>query len=78
MGCTSSTSSGKRGRTGAKLYYFDGYGRAEFIRMALWAGKVPYEDVRLSPEQFGKLKGEGFFPTGSIPIWVSEDGETLN
>ena len=35
-----------------KLYYFDIYGSAEPIRMALWAGKHKYEDVRLDEAKF--------------------------
>ena len=64
MGCTSSD---KRGRTDSakpKLMYFDSYGGGEAIRMALWAGKIAYEDKRLSQEEFGKLKASGFFPNG--------------
>ena len=33
-----------------KLYYFDGKGRAEAIRISLHMAKVPFEDVRLSQE----------------------------
>ena len=31
-----------------KLYYFNVYGRAEAIRMALWKAGVDYEDFRLN------------------------------
>jgi glutathione S-transferase len=50
-----------------KLYYFDLYGRAEGIRMLLNHAKVEFEDVRLSPEDFGKLKNEGKFEFGQVP-----------
>ena len=47
-----------------KLYYFDGYGRAEPIRLLLWFIEEEYEDVRLTGEEFGKLKAEGKFEFG--------------
>ena len=50
-----------------KLYYFDVYGRAEPIRMLLWHAKQEFEDVRLSPEDFGKLKEEGKLEFGQVP-----------
>ena len=76
MGCTASNE--KRGRTKPKLIYLDFYGRAEHIRMALWAAKIAFEDIRLSMEEFAKLKGEGKFPSGAVPVWETEDGECLN
>ena len=57
-----------------KLYYFDLGGRAEGIRAMLGHGNFQYEDVRLTPEQFGEKKQSGFFPLGSAPVW-EEDGE---
>ena len=42
-----------------KVYYFDGYGRAEGIRMLLAHAKQEFEDVRLSPEEIAKKKKEG-------------------
>jgi len=51
-----------------KLYYFDIYGRAECIRMAFWIAKQEFEDVRLNHEEFGKLKAEGFFFNGQVPM----------
>jgi hypothetical protein len=47
-----------------KLWYFDGYGRAEAIRMMLTYLEAPFEDIRLSFEEFGKLKAEGKFEFG--------------
>ena len=39
-----------------KLHYFDGYVRAEAIRMLLNHAKVPFEDIRYSWPDFQKLK----------------------
>lgn len=39
-----------------KLIYFDLYGRAEPIRMALWYAKVSYEDSRVAFDKFAELK----------------------
>ena len=61
-----------------KLYYFDIYGVAEPIRMLLALKKVEYEDVRLSFEEQAKLKAEGFFPSGQVPVWVGEEGNKFN
>lgn len=58
-----------------KLYYFDIYGRAEPMRMLLWHAKQAFEDVRLSPEDFAKLKGEGKFEFGQVPA-LEIDGKT--
>ena len=47
-----------------KLYYFDGNGRAELSRIALFIAGVKFEDVRLSWPQFYQLKAEGKFKFG--------------
>jgi hypothetical protein len=39
-----------------KLIYFDTEGRAEPIRLALFVGGIPFEDKRISGEEFGLLK----------------------
>ena len=61
-----------------KLYYFDIYGVAESIRMALWHAKHPYEDIRLSGEEQKKMKEEGKLPAGQVPIWETDDGKVFN
>ena len=67
MGCT--TSNGKRGRTKPVLIYLDFYGRAEPIRMTLWAAKIAFEDRRLSMDDFVFLKNAKNFPSGQVPVW---------
>lgn len=39
-----------------KLIYFDFGGRAESIRLALHVGGVPFEDVRITEEEFRSYK----------------------
>ena len=58
-----------------KLYYFGVYGRAEPIRMLLAHAKIEYEDVRLDHEQQQKLKAEGKFEFGQVPV-LEIDGKT--
>jgi hypothetical protein len=41
-----------------KLYYFDNYGFAEPIRMALNWARVPFEDIRLAEDEFRRLRDE--------------------
>eukprot|EP01066_Platyproteum_vivax_P009699 Platyproteum_vivax@DN4286_c0_g1_i1.p1 len=55
-----------------KLTYFGLAGRAEAIRMCFHIGKIPFEDNRLTNEQFGKLKGD--LPLGQLPI-LEVDGK---
>lgn len=43
-----------------KLVYFNERARAEVIRLVLIYARVPFEDTRLSYEEFGKLKDSGF------------------
>ena len=39
-----------------KLVYFNGRGRAELARMIAAAGDIKYENVRMSREEFAKIK----------------------
>ena len=52
-----------------KLMYFDLDGRAGSIRMLLGHGNIKYTDVRMSNEEFGKIKASGALPLGSMPVW---------
>ncbi|TMW59774.1 hypothetical protein Poli38472_004843 [Pythium oligandrum] len=57
-----------------KLTYFNGAARAESIRLAFYIGNVPFEDVRLSFQEFGALKET--FPYGQLPV-LEVDGEVI-
>ena len=57
-----------------KLTYFSQGIRAEPIRALCYLANFEYEDHRISPEEFGKLKPT--LPLGSLPIW-EEDGDTI-
>ena len=47
-----------------KLYYFDVHGRAEGIRCLLNVAGQPFEDIKVSKEEFGKHKADGTFEFG--------------
>ena len=52
-----------------KVHYFNGYGRADCIRMALYHAKVPFENVDygLGSEEFKVLKESGKLEFGQVP-----------
>lgn len=58
-----------------KLYYFNGNGKALLIRAILYAKKTPFEDIKLSEEDWSKLKKSGKFECEELPVLVS--GEKL-
>lgn len=61
-----------------KLYYFDLPGRAEMIRMLLKFVKAPFEDIRMTSDQWGKEKASGKFPLQQLPVLTCEaTGMTL-
>ncbi|KAJ1351580.1 hypothetical protein KIN20_007656, partial [Parelaphostrongylus tenuis] len=57
-----------------KLIYFDGRGLAECARQLFALGDQPYEDVRLSKEQFASLKAS--LPFGQVPV-LEVDGKQI-
>ena len=66
-------------KKGYKLYYFDLMGRAESTRCLLWKWGVPYEDKRLTREEWAELKEE-LEPEGhtGMPILELPDGKKLS
>lgn len=59
-----------------KLTYFPFGGRAAPIRLALLAGKIDFEDHRLSFPEFGAAKAAGVFKFGQLPC-LEVDGEQV-
>lgn len=55
-----------------KLQYFDHEGLAEAIRLALFIGNVPFEDVRLTEEEFAALQPT--LPFGQVPVLDIDNG----
>jgi len=51
------------------LYYFDGRGRAEFIRLICAEKQIPYNDCRM--QDISPMKEK--FPFGQVPCW-EQDG----
>merc|ERR1711981_1090359 len=57
-----------------KLTYFDGKGRGELIRLILTYGGEPWEEDRISFEEWPELKPKT--PLGTLPI-LEYNGEKL-
>merc|ERR1739848_17331 len=57
-----------------RLTYFPARGRAEISRLILAYAAVKYDDIRLTGEEFGKVKP--ILPYGSVPI-LEHKGEVL-
>lgn len=51
-----------------KLFYWDMTGRAEPIRLAFHLGGVPFEDCRVSKEEFAAMRDRGELLYGQLPI----------
>jgi len=58
-----------------KLYYFNGMGRAEMIRMVLAAAGKKYEDIRLTSEEWQVKKPST--PFGQLPM-LEIDGKCFS
>eukprot|EP00937_MAST-01D_sp_MAST-1D-sp2_P004257 g4257.t1 len=67
----------KRKREGVQIYYFDFSGKAEALRLLCAHGELPFEDVRLTREQFVEKKASGELPFGQVPALRVETGELL-
>ena len=63
-----------------KLVYFDIQGKAQSIRYLLGYKGVEFEDIRLTPEQWGEAKAAGTYTPvgGQMPAWVEDDGTKRN
>ena len=57
-----------------KLHYFNAMGRAELIRFVFAQAGVPYEDIRLTSEQWAEFKPKT--PYGQMPV-LEVDGKML-
>ena len=57
-----------------KLYYFNGKGRAEAIRLVFAYKGIKYEDIRIQGEKWAEFKPET--PFGSMPV-LEEGGKKL-
>jgi len=60
-----------------KLYYFNARGKGEVIRWMLKLGDIPFEDIRMTKEEWGKMKSE--VPTHLVPMlqYKDKDGKTV-
>jgi glutathione S-transferase len=60
-----------------RLIYFDTpFWRAETSRIALHLGGIPFEDERMSHDQFRVLKATGKLPYGQLPV-LEVDGAVI-
>ena len=50
--------------------------RAEMSRLALFIGGIEFEDLRPSREEIAKMRTEGIFPFGELPV-LQVDGKTI-
>ena len=60
-----------------KLYYFDIPGKGEAIRLLCAHYNIQLEDIRLSPEEFQKLKQNEILKFGQVPALVLNDETVL-
>ena len=51
-----------------KLYYFNGNGRAIIIRAILYYSKINFSDVKITKEDWIKLKQTGKFESEDLPV----------
>ncbi|RDD47697.1 Hematopoietic prostaglandin D synthase [Trichoplax sp. H2] len=59
-----------------KLYYFDGEGRAEVIRLILAESDIKYKDERIQVEDWPTLRKSGKIPFEVLPV-LEVDGHTI-
>ena len=51
-----------------KLYYFNGNGKAMILRAILYYSKVKFKDIKISKEDWKKLKQSGKFECEDLPV----------
>ena len=51
-----------------KLYYFNGNGRAIIIRAILYYSKINFSDVKITKDDWAKLKQTGKFESEDLPV----------
>ena len=56
-----------------KLYYFNGNGRAIIIRAILYYSKINFSDVKITKEDWIKLKQTGKFESEDLPVIEHEN-----
>ena len=56
-----------------KLYYFNGNGRAIIIRAILYYSKINFSDVKITKEDWIKLKQTGKFESEDLPVMEHEN-----
>lgn len=56
-----------------KLYYFDVSGKAESTRIVLNMGGIPFEDIRITHQDFFEMKSK--FPNQQVPVLELDSGE---
>ena len=59
------------------VHYFQLYGRAEPIRMALWKVGVEYNNNAVTGPDWMALKGSGKLPFGQVPALELADGTII-
>ena len=61
-----------------KFHYFELYARGEPIRMAMWKGKVPYENCRYTGDKWKEFKAnKAKCAFGQVPVLELADGTCL-
>ena len=61
-----------------RLVYFDFPGRGEAIRDAFRIGAIPFEDERVSMEEFRARRARGDLPFGALPVLVLDHGVVVS
>eukprot|EP00981_Chlorochromonas_danica_P016029 scaffold15255_cov179-Ochromonas_danica.AAC.3 len=60
-----------------KLYYFDAPALGEIIRLVCHYGNLPWEDVRLSIEEYVTMKESGKLAFGQVPALQVNDSDVF-